>query len=302
MMGNLLLKNKTAILEVSRDTVSYGAHPRQKLDIYLPSPVSGENTLDSPYLVFLYGGGLVQGGKIIPVIPDDLGYHNLGTFFAKRGFTAILPDYRLVKSESGGHDAVFPSGAEDLSAVLKFVATLDPSRKRDVFILGNSAGGVHLATFLLEPRFLEQRKALISDNGPIILKGIVELGVPFDFKSSNASRSEILKNYYGDNEKVEANQPYGLLESLEKKGKSKQEAFVPKVLVIVCEWDPEEEIKQPSKKFVKLAQKVWDGGVEFWTLPPGHNHISPPLALMSEDKELEQWGEDVVKWMRESIN
>lgn len=298
IMGSFLVKNKTAILEVFRETKSYGPHPRQKLDIYYPNPETEKDAVKGPYLIFLHGGGLTQGGKIIPTIPDGLGYYNLGAFFAKRGFTTIIPDYRLVNSKSGGHDAVFPSGAEDLSAVLKFVATLDPSRKRDVFVLGNSAGGVHLATFLLESRFLEQRKALVGGMEPLTMKGIIGLGVPFHFKAAGGVRVQMLKNYYGEEEDVKAKSPYGLLEALEKEGKSKEETFVPKVLTIVCEWDPEDEIKQPTEDFVRLMNKAWDGGSEFWTIPPGHNHISPPFALMTDDKELEKWGEDIVIWMK----
>jgi hypothetical protein len=37
--------------------------------------------------------------------------------------------------------------------------------------------------------------------------------------------------------------------------------------------------------------------MEEWVLK-GHNHISPPVALMSGDKEGEKWGEDLVGWMR----
>lgn len=285
-------------MEVPRETKSYGPHPRQKLDIYRASPLREGDSRQSPYLIFLYGGGLVSGDKIVPVIPDGLVYHNLGAFFAKRGFTTIIPDYRRVNSEDGGEDARFPSGAEDLSAVLKLVADIDPSGKRDVFILGNSAGGVHLATFMLDQRFLEQRKTLFSDVGPISLKGIIEMGVPFHFRSAvGGGRTQMLRNYYGDEKEVDDKQPYGLLQKLVKAGKSRQETFVPKELVILSEFDPVEEVKVPTEDFVELSNKSWGSRIEFWTLP-GHNHISPPIALMSGDKGLEKWGEDLVTWMR----
>jgi hypothetical protein len=31
----------------------------------------------------------------------------------------------------------------------------------------------------------------------------------------------------------------------------------------------------------------------------GHNHVSPPAALMSRDAEGEKWGEDVAEWIKE---
>src|SRR5258708_2147482 len=113
----LLLKNKEAILSIPRKEQYYGPHPRQKLDIYL-SPTPSPN---SPILVYFYGGGLIRGDKIVPMILDGLLYHNLGTFFAKRGITTIVADYRRVNSEFGGEDAVFPSGGDDVSLVMKWL-------------------------------------------------------------------------------------------------------------------------------------------------------------------------------------
>jgi hypothetical protein len=224
-------------------------------------------------------------------------YHNLGAFFAKRGITTIIPNYRLVNSQFGGHDAVYPSGADDLALVLEFVATLDPPRQRDVYVMGNSAGGVHLSTFMLDPEFLEQRKALLSTKGPIIWKGAIELAVPFHFKNSPEGRSGMLKTYYGDKKDIEERSAYGLLQALAKAGKTKEEAFIPNILAILGEFDPADEIKEPTEDFVKLGNEVWDNSIELWTIP-GHNHISPPVALMTGNEELEKWGEDVVKWVK----
>lgn len=296
-MGTYLTKNKDAILEVSRDTKPYGPHPRQTLDIYCPHPLTKEDTLYGPFLIFVHGGGLIRGDKILPFIPGGLVYHNLGAFFAKRGITTIIPNYRLVNSPFGGHDAVYPSGADDLALVLEFIATLDHPRQRDVFVMGNSAGGVHLSTFLLEPKFLEQRKALLSTKGPVIWKGAIALAVPFHFKNAVEARSGMLKTYYGDKKEIEERSAYGLLQTLANAGKMKEEAFIPNILAILGEFDPEDEIKEPTKDFVELGNEIWDKSIELWTIP-GHNHISPPVALMTGDEELEKWGEDVVKWVR----
>ena len=289
----LLIKNKASIQAIPPTTESYGSHPRQRLDIYR----SPQDATDTPVLVFYYGGGLIRGDKRLFGVPEGLVYHNLGTFFASRGITTIIPDYRRVNSELGGEDAVYPSGGEDVSLVFKWLEKFVARGSRDVFIMGNSAGGVHISTFLLEPRFLEQRKALISGETAIAWKGAIELGVPFHFKSANASRSDMLEKYYGSEQDIREHCPYGLLEAVQKTGKSRQETGVPDVLVLVGEFDPSDEISDPTDDFLALEKKTWGDGVEFKSLS-GHNHISPPWALMSGDKRAEVWAEDVANWIK----
>jgi acetyl esterase/lipase len=157
-----LLKAIEKIQAIPRTTEQYGSHPRQNLDIYQPA----EDVVDAPILIFLHGGGFTQGDKILRSVPYGLVYHNLGAFFATRGFTTIIPDYRRVNSDIGGEDAKYPSGGEDLSLVLKWLeeSVLLRDRKRDAFIMGESAGGVHVATFLFNEEFLEQRRGLIDGN------------------------------------------------------------------------------------------------------------------------------------------
>jgi hypothetical protein len=293
----LLMKNKAAIHAIPPVTEDYGSHPRQKLDLYLPK----EDSESSPILAFFYGGGLVRGDKIIPQIPEDLAFANLGSFFATRGITTVIADYRRVNSATGGEDAVFPSGGEDVSLVLKWLETYAASGKRDVYIWGNSAGGVHISTFLFEPRFLEQRKFYASSKGAITLKGAIEQSVPLHFKNAHDERFDTLKLYYGSMDQVSQRCAYGLFEAIAKSGKSREEIGVPKVLVLLGEYDPDDEICQPTEDFVALWKKTWQNGIDF-IMMEGHNHISPPFALLSKDVKGEKWGEDVVKWIQGSSN
>lgn len=291
----LLMKNKAAVHAIPPQTEPYGSHPRQKLDLYLPK----EDSKGSPILAFFYGGGLIRGDKIIPQVPEGLVYANLGSFFASRGITTVIADYRRVNSETGGEGAVFPSGGEDVSLVLKWLETYAGDGKRDVYICGNSAGGVHISTFLFEPRFLEQRRSYISGKSAISLKGAIELSVPLHFNNADESRFETLKLYYGSMEEASHRCAYGLLEEVAKSGKSREEVGVPKMLVLLGDFDPENEIGQPTEDFVALWKKTWGGGIDFMKME-GHNHISPPLALLSNDMKGEKWGEDVVKWIQGS--
>lgn len=53
-----------------------------------------------------------------------------------------------------------------MSLVLKWLETssIFGGKRRDVFLMGNSAGALHTATFLLENGFLNQRKGYSEAN------------------------------------------------------------------------------------------------------------------------------------------
>jgi len=146
ILSPLLIVNQSRILSVPRETRRYGAYPRQTLDIY--SPLAGF-TGSTPIVIFLYGGGLTRGDKILTDIPQSLMYHNLGTFFPLRSFTIIIPDYRRVGDPKvgTGEGATYPSGGEDVAAVLEWLHSASYplqslNKQHDVFIVGNSAGEV----------------------------------------------------------------------------------------------------------------------------------------------------------------
>jgi len=286
-----LVKNKDTILSIPKQTESYGPHPRHKLDIYY----STTDPKNAPILLFFYGGGLVSGDKITPLVPGGLVYHNVGAFFAQRGINVIIPDYRRVNSERGGEDAQYPSGGEDVSLSLKWLESFEGGDKSKVFLMGNSAGGLHVSTWLLEPKFLEQRKAL-QGGGKAVLKGVVDLGVPFGFREAHPDRMDMLQKYYGGLEQAQELCPHGLLQAVAKTGKSRKEIGVPKELVLVSEFEPVDEVRAPSENFVKLSNEIWGDGLEFREIP-GHNHISPVMSLLSGEGE--QWGDDVAKWIKD---
>ena len=81
-------------------------------------------------------------------------YLNFGAFFAKLGFVTVVPDYRLVP------DVQFPTGTEDvrdaLIYVLQNVTEADTNR---VYLLGHSAGSVHMSTLLFSDDILQSGSA-----------------------------------------------------------------------------------------------------------------------------------------------
>lgn len=295
----LLIANASTIKSVPAVTHSYGSHPRQQLDVYEASSPSP----NAPILVFFYGGGFIHGNKVHPRI--DVVYANLGAFFALRGITTIIADYRRVNDATlgTGEDAVYPSGGEDVAAVLAWLNThlgSTSSPRRDVFLLGNSAGGVHSATFLFDPEFEKTRRAYVTGgDGKVDLKGAVLVGCPFHFKSAHGNRSATLKEYYGANQ-AEARCPYGLLEALKGKAKTPADVGIPKLLVYLSEFDPEDEIVSPNKDFVRLYQETFGQDAVKFEILEGHNHISTAVALSTGEEKAERWGNSVVEFIKSS--
>lgn len=213
----------------------------------------------------------------------------------------MVPNYRRVDFQGGGEGAVFPSGGEDVSLILAWLDDFFKDGMREVYLLGNSAGGIHVSTFLLHDMFTEQRKRYLPGSGKgIVLKGIADLAVPCHFEEAEESRGEVLKTYYGDEEDVKGKCVCGLLESVGKSGRGSEELGIPeKMWMGTGEFDPEDEIAGPMKVFAGKWKEVFGETGLTVEMLKGHNHISPPMSLMSADKEGEKWGEDFVKWIKE---
>lgn len=82
---------------------------------------------------------------------------------------------------------------------------------------------------------------------------------------------------------------FGLLEALKaaelKDGLGLAELGTPPVLNLECGLDTENEILVPGGDFVGLWREIFGAeGMEEWVLER-HNNISPPVAVMSGDKE-----------------
>lgn len=214
----LLMANADAIRSTRRETFSYGAHDRQSLDVYYPSKQSRSSvsSANTPVAIFVHGGGLVNGSKQLPMA-DGLIFANIGHFFAEKfGYTVVIPDYRLMS-----HGAKYPSGGEDVAAVVDWVreslSQQEGHKNIDLLLIGNSAGGIHNSTYLFAPDFAASRNkvATTNDNAPVKLKGAVMLSVPLNFRQADPTRSDVLDEYYGkEQDKLS---PQGLLETALKK-------------------------------------------------------------------------------------
>jgi acetyl esterase/lipase len=143
--------------------VSYGALPRQRLDIYRPSgqpPAGGW-----PVVVFFYGGSWNSGAREQ--------YSFVGAALASRGITALVADYRVYP------EVRFPDFLRDCAQALAWglthAAELGGNPKR-VFVMGHSAGAYNAAMLALDPRWLAA-----AGHAPRELAGFIGLAGPYDF-------------------------------------------------------------------------------------------------------------------------
>ncbi|KAL2076030.1 hypothetical protein VTL71DRAFT_973 [Oculimacula yallundae] len=307
----LLLSNLAAIKSTPFTTHSYGSHPRQTLDIY---PSNSPSSSSSPILIFFHGGGLIKGDKNLPHIANGgLVYANLGAFFAQRGVTTVVPNYRRVDFEGEGEGARWPSGGEDVKYVMEWVDGWVKGEGgeggkggREVFLCGNSAGGVHVSTFLLADMFREERKRYVDgdergEGKGVVLKGIVELATPCHFHGAEEGRKVVMETYFGGGEDIKEKSVCGLLESVRKSGKARKELGIPeRMYVAVGEFDPDDEIADSVKNFVEGWKETFGEEGLVVKFMEGHNHISPALALMSGDRKGENWAEELIEWMKKS--
>ncbi|KAI1613938.1 Alpha/Beta hydrolase protein [Exophiala viscosa] len=286
----LLLKQADKIRSTRRETFAYGQHPRQKLDVYTPSAGVKSVTGKSSVFIFLYGGGLVRGEKINTNYLDGLVYANLGHYFAENlGFEVVIIDYRLIT-----HGAKFPSGGEDLKLAIDWVLGHFP-KPLDIYMMGNSAGGVHLSTYLFAPDFATSRRQILSASSAGVLKGVILLSVPFHFEQAHADRRETLRAYFGDNVRVRC--PLGLLEA-SKQDRSISELQQVPVMVSNGTLDPEDEILVPRGDFIKEWKA--SGAVTpklTVQMMEGHNHLSPVLAVGTAVPAEEAWARQAIDFI-----
>ncbi len=149
---------------VHRD-FAYDAHPRQKLDLYLPI---GRLTQPRPLIIYLHGGGWRQGSK------DD--GRPLALRFVAQGYAVACVDYRL----SG--DAGYPAQLEDAKAAVRWLrgSAERYGLDRDHFgILGVAAGG-HLAALLGAMNSCRLYESGAALDQPSRVQAVVDCSGPVD--------------------------------------------------------------------------------------------------------------------------
>jgi acetyl esterase/lipase len=228
--------------------------------------------------VFFHGGGFDHGTR---TSPPYLVHNNMGAFFALEGILTVVADYRLVPN------AVFPEGAEDVrDALLWVLEHVQEGDASHVFVIGHSAGGVHVATMLLLP-------TLFSPPLVKAICGVTLMGVPYEVTNDKALPFRIAaENYYQGEKKIMLNQPLGLL----RRANENHIVSLPPLRNILAQSEPR-RVKSANRTFLKLFKQ--NGGAVQEIVLEGHDHVSPILALSSGIGE--DWGKAVAKWILEPV-
>jgi acetyl esterase/lipase len=155
--------------------VPYGPHPRQRMDIYVPS--AGGDT-PKPVVFFIYGGSWANGAKET--------YAFVGDALSARGFITVIADYRLVP------EVRFPAFIEDGALALRFVQdniARFGGAPRNLHLMGHSAGAYNAMMLTLDRRYLAAMGMRASD-----IRSTVGLSGPYDFLPFDI---DVTKNAFG---------------------------------------------------------------------------------------------------------
>lgn len=154
--------------------VSYGPHPRQKLDVYRPTrpaPPGGW-----PVVVFFYGGSWHWGSRAE--------YTFAGEALASRGVLALIADYRLYP------DVRYPDFLDDSARAtahaLREAARLGGNPQR-VYVMGHSAGAYNAAMVALDERWLKAQ-----GHSPAALAGWIGLAGPYEFLPISNPQAQVV--------------------------------------------------------------------------------------------------------------
>lgn len=232
-------------VEVRRD-LAYGPHERHRADVYLPRE-AGRNR---PLLVFVHGGGFARGAKSTP---GSFSYDNIGYWAAEHGLVGVTINYRLAPQFQ------YPAGAEDVARVVDWLRKqarqlgADPRR---IFLWGHSAGGAHVADYLVRTR-----NAPVA--GAILMSGIYQLG----------DTVSVWKDYYGEDVSK-----YPERTSLPKL----IEARLP-MLAVWAELDPPNFV--PDTEQLVAGRQARGTPVVPLKLP-NHSHLSESYAVGTADESL----------------
>ncbi|MDR2216670.1 MAG: alpha/beta hydrolase [Nevskiaceae bacterium] len=161
----------------ARRNFHYGRDDRHVLDVFAHP---GKVAL-SPVVVFVHGGGFVQGDKGKEGEPF---YNNFGAWAVREGFVGVTMTYRLAPAHG------WPAGPEDIESAIHFLRQGlraeggDPDR---IVLIGQSAGATHVASWIARQGCAPGSPTPVA--GAVLLSGIYDLAL--------AGPSPMHDAYYG---------------------------------------------------------------------------------------------------------
>jgi acetyl esterase len=242
-------------VEIHKD-LAYGPDERQKLDVFVPAKKAAK---PMPIVVYFHGGGYIAGER--SPLPGLI-YDNVPTFFARHGVIGANATYRLAPQHK------WPAGAADVGAVVQWLRENaarfggDPNR---VFIMGQSAGATHVATWTFVSDVHGAQGPRVA--GTILLSGVYAPRHP-EFSPDKPAPNSVA--YYGeDASKYAAMSPLFNV----KPGH-------PPVFIAVAEFDPY-ALAWPTAALIAALVKC-DKKMPWFAYSRDHNHVSPAMQINSE--------------------
>ena len=241
-------------VKVERD-LKYGPAERNQLDVFTPEATSPAR----PVLIFVHGGGFVRGDKRGPNASPF--YDNIMLWAVKNGFVGVNVTYRLAPASP------WPAGPEDLGLAVQWVAQnigAHGGEASRVFLMGHSAGAVHVASYVSHPQFFK-----VKDGG---LKGAIMVSGIYQLSAETIGEPE--KIYFGTDPSL-----YAERSSLQGLASSK----IP-LMITAAELDPPAFGAQ--LELVKAATCKGANGCARTLMLPQHSHMSEVYAINTADDRL----------------
>jgi acetyl esterase/lipase len=241
------LVTRPAATSIAGRDLQYGPDPKQRLDLFV-TPHSRAT------LVFVHGGGFVQGDKGDADAPF---YNNVAAWALSQGYSAVNLTYRLAP----GH--AWPTGSQEIALALDWLADELPGHDvdpRHTVLIGQSAGGSHVAAYLAGHGLEAQRAPAIA--GAVLVSGI------YDIASTEPPGANYTA-YFGADPAVQAQR--STLTGLAR-------TAVP-CLFTVSEFDPPLFQKQAALAVAAVVGARGRWPAFHWLR--GHNHLSSVLQLGS---------------------
>lgn len=230
-------------IAIAAQDCAYGPDPRHRLDLY-----GGKPGVRVPVLLFVHGGGFVQGDKGGADIWVNAA---VGRMAAEAGLVGAVLNYRLAP------DHPWPAGGEDVLAAIDWLIADaaqyggDPGR---IVVMGTSAGAVHVSAAL-------QLRPDLAVRGAVLLSGLYGY-TPLDPRDGA---------YYGSAEHYPDRMPR----------KALAETDLP-LLLACAQFDPPRFQAEFLGLMVERLER--HGTLPRSHIASGHNHYSMAMHLGTSDR------------------
>lgn len=238
------------------DDAPYGSHERQRLDICRPAK-DGQ-----PIIMFVPGGGMTGGNKSM--------YAHIPAFFARKGFVGVAANYRLAP------EFLFPAGALDVAQAVDWLtenAEFHGGDVNNIFLIGQSAGAVHVASTIFDPRARARSHDKIK--AAVLMSGV--------YKITPGHEGGNINLYFGDDP----------VELEDRSSCNHVHASTTPVILTVSELEPAFFGLSIAAMIDALTRRDGHAPEVVWLR--GHNHLSPVLNMGNRGDEL---GDAIIEALR----